>query len=386
EKDNEVLKELLFTYQLSYRNYIENLEKEYPEYYKLKYDSKIASIPELQAQISDNTAILSYFLGDEETFLFSITQDKVLVSRRPSSGKLERLLKGFSNAIRFKMETALTSTSADLRDLLIPSLPSKINQLVIIPDGPLGKLPFEALISKKENRFLLQNYRVSYDYSATLLLNRKKEDETESPQILLMAPVEFDNQDVNLGSLPGTREEIEEIALLFRGNNHKAALKIGPAASESNLKNIPPEPYQFLHLATHGVVNEFSPALSRIFLTGGEDEDGSLYTGEIYNLKIDADLVTLSACETGLGKESKGEGIVGLSRALQYAGANNIIVSLWQVGDQSTSDLMIEFYKYYLHNTHHGYNTALRQAKLSLLNSQSYQSPYYWAPFILVGR
>ena len=128
-----------------------------------------------------------------------------------------------------------------------------------------------------------------------------------------------------------------------------------------------------------------NPALSRIFLKPDEKEDGSLYTGEIYNLNINADLVTLSACETGLGKVAKGEGIVGLSRALQYAGANNIIVSLWQVADESTSQMMIEFYKYNLNNDHHGYNTALRHAKLSLLDSEKYARPYYWAPFILVG-
>ena len=143
--------------------------------------------------------------------------------------------------------------------------------------------------------------------------------------------------------------------------------------------------YKYLHFAAHGLVNESEPALSRIFLSPGQDEDGSLYAGEIYNLKINADLVTLSACETGLGKVTKGEGIVGLSRALQYAGARNIIVSLWQVADASTSKLMIEFYKYNLSNEHHGYNSALRQAKLMLLNSEEYNRPYYWAPFILVG-
>ncbi len=132
-------------------------------------------------------------------------------------------------------------------------------------------------------------------------------------------------------------------------------------------------------------MNESKPELSRIFLKPSEKEDGSLYAGEIYNLNINADLVTLSACETGLGKIAKGEGIVGLSRALQYAGANNLIVSLWQVADASTSQLMIKFYDLHLHNDYKGYNRALRSAKLSLLNSDEYKNPYFWAPFILVG-
>ena len=98
---------------------------------------------------------------------------------------------------------------------------------------------------------------------------------------------------------------------------------------------------------------------------------------DLINLNIDADLVTLSACETGLGKVAKGEGIVGLSRALQYAGANNIIVSLWQVADESTAQLMIEFYKYNLHNDHHGYNAALRRAKMTL-PAPTIGLPSYW--------
>ena len=160
---------------------------------------------------------------------------------------------------------------------------------------------------------------------------------------------------------------------------------VGKEASEALMKDPEISSYKYVHFATHGQVNESKPELSRIFLSPTDGEDGSLYTGEIYNLKINADLVTLSACETGLGKIAKGEGIVGLSRALQYAGANNLVVSLWQVADESTSQLMIKFYDQHLHNDYEGYNRALRAAKLSLLNSEEYQSPYYWAPFILVG-
>ena len=188
-----------------------------------------------------------------------------------------------------------------------------------------------------------------------------------------------------MNQLPDSETEINEIELLFLGNNCQPTIQLKEDASEANFKNENLSNYRFVHFATHGQVNESEPALSRIFLTPNEDQDGSLYTGEIYNLNINADLVTLSACETGLGKVAKGEGIVGLSRALQYAGANNIIVSLWQVADASTAQMMIEFYKYNLNNDHHGYNSALRQAKLQLLNSEQYSRPYFWAPFILVG-
>jgi CHAT domain-containing protein len=112
-----------------------------------------------------------------------------------------------------------------------------------------------------------------------------------------------------------------------------------------------------------------------------------LYSGEIYNLKLNADLVVLSACETGLGKIQQGEGIIGLTRALLYAGAKNIIVSLWEVADESTSDLMVNFYK----NTLAGkgqlsYSEALRNAKLKMIGEGKYAHPLYWSPFILIGK
>jgi CHAT domain-containing protein len=144
--------------------------------------------------------------------------------------------------------------------------------------------------------------------------------------------------------------------------------------------------YKYLHLATHGIVHESKPELSRIFLSPDATEDGSLYSGEIFGLSINADLVALSACETGLGKIEKGEGIIGLSRSLMYAGAKNMMVSLWQVSDASTSELMIEFYRQHLHHsTNMKFADDLRKAKLGLLKGDTYQDPYYWAPFVLIG-
>ena len=200
----------------------------------------------------------------------------------------------------------------------------------------------------------------------------------------MVETVNFEGNDIKLSNLPDSENEVKEIRYLFLANG-SADLKVGEKASESLLKSGELTGYKYLHFATHGVVNESKPELSRIFLAPSEGEDGSLYSGEIYNIKINADLVTLSACETGLGKIAKGEGIIGLSRALQYAGANNLIVSLWSVADESTAMLMVKLYEQQLHNNYKGYNRALRTAKLFLLNSDKYQSPYYWAPFILVG-
>jgi len=189
--------------------------------------------------------------------------------------------------------------------------------------------------------------------------------------------------------LPATETETESIFKLYNENKLKAKVLLHNDANEKAIKSDELEKYKVLHLATHGFVNSERPELSGLLLaqdtTGGED--GVLYSGEIYNLKLNANLVVLSACETGLGKIQKGEGIIGLTRALLYAGAKNIIVSLWQVADESTSNLMVDFYKNSLeYRGMHSYSGALRNAKLKMISEEKYAHPLFWAPFILIGK
>ena len=167
----------------------------------------------------------------------------------------------------------------------------------------------------------------------------------------------------------------------------RTSLFINTDANEILIKSGSLKNFKLIHFATHGIVDEKNAELSRIFLqTTSNTEDGNVFAGEIYNLSLQADLVTLSACQTGLGKISKGEGVIGLSRALVYAGAKNIIVSFWSVADESTSELMQDFYVNMLNTaTAHDYSENLRQAKIKLIKEGKYAAPYYWAPFILIG-
>lgn len=391
-EEEQSLKDVLFSYQNSYREFVVQLETDYPDYYNLKYSETVASVEDIQKKLNPQTALLSYFIGSEELFIFAITQKTIKAYRQPIEDDFERTVKGLRNAIKFDIKKSFFTSAQQLYSLLIPKLPSNIQELIFLPDGFLGTIPFESLVETESPTddyasasFLLKDYHISYDYSATLFAQRTLGAIVEKPEILLIAPVHFDSNDTKMNSLPGSEKEIKEIQYLFMGNNCESTLQVKSEANEERFKQEDLSQYTFLHFATHGLVNESEPALSRIFLTPNDAEDGSLYTGEIYNLKINADLVTLSACETGLGKVAKGEGIVGLSRALQYAGANNIMVSLWKVADASTSQMMIEFYTYHLSNPSYGYNSALRKAKLSLLASTEYARPYYWAPFVLVG-
>lgn len=395
DTNNEDLKQELFKYDQSYRSFIEQLESDFPAYFNLKYNQKFASVEELQKVVSENSAILSYFTGENNVYIFNITKNSFKVTTIPKIDDFFQTSKAFRNSIKYDVFNILEETSLKLYNQLIPKIGKNVNHLIILPDGVLGTLPFEAFTIDSEAEregyaqltYLIEKYAVSYDYAATLLLERLKNTEsTTSKGILLAAPVSFTENEIYMPELPDSKTEIDEIKYLFLSTEQKPVIAVGKDASESVIKQDDLFNYKYLHFATHGMVNESKPELSRVFLSPDDINDGSLYSGEIYNLKINADLVTLSACETGLGKLAKGEGIVGLSRSLMYAGARNLIVSLWQVADASTAQLMIDFYKQHLHHSDNNlFNDDLRKAKLSLLHSDNYSSPYYWAPFILVG-
>ena len=396
EEEQTDLKSKLFQYQGEYRSFIDQLEKDFPKYFDLKYNTKMATVGDLSNGLPSDHAILSYFEGESSIYTFLITSSGLQVYDNEKDEEYQKQSTAFRNAIKFNIQSAFEKAAKSLYQQLIPDIPNNIRQLIIIPDGILGTLPFEAFINPasegenyKDFSYLLTEYGVSYDYSATLFLERTRASSAISEDhrdILLMAPVEFDRS-TGMGSLAGTKEELQAIQYLYQGNGWNVESRLFANASEDFLKDANLSQFRYLHFATHGLVHESEPELSRIFLTPNNGEDGSLYSGEIYNLKINADLVTLSACETGLGKVAKGEGIVGLSRALLYAGARNLIVSLWPVADKSTSELMIEFYRQHLfseYSTH--FSGALRESKIAMMRSEDYQRPYFWAPFILVGK
>jgi CHAT domain-containing protein len=282
------------------------------------------------------------------------------------------------------------TSSIPLSQVLSPRLPPSINQIIIVPSGRLGTIPFEALpLNAKsmnnftEANFLMEKYALSYEFSTALMVQKdSKVSQRQDASIYLCAPVQFPGND-NLNGLPATETEVTTIASLFGNSSYVAKFH---EANETTIKATKLSEYDYLHFATHGIVDEMEPELSRIFLNSGIKDDGNLFAGEIYNLELKAQLAVLSACQTGLGKLSKGEGVIGLSRALTYAGAKNIIVSFWSVADESTAELMTAFYKNLIQAKDKNFSMALRQAKLQLINNQKFSAPYYWAPFVLIGR
>jgi CHAT domain-containing protein len=182
--------------------------------------------------------------------------------------------------------------------------------------------------------------------------------------------------------LPESEREIKAINALQQNSSEYL---IRREANKENLLQIIHKPYRFIHIAGHSFADLDNPKFSGIACwQGGEIKEDILFTSEIYNLKIQTDLVVLSSCESGLGSYDVSEGILGLNRAFLYAGANNVIFSLWKVYDKVSADLMINFYEKVMEEK--PYSTALREAKLALINNPQTAAPHLWSSFLLIGR
>ena len=286
-------------------------------------------------------------------------------------------------------------------------LPVPPRSLILSPDGILNFLAFDAFLvqAAPENwlfthlAYLNNSYALSYTHSATHWLEQQKGELSNPPNSWLGIAPNFEEEQLKNdiqpiaynrilsrdGSvqLPYAQKEIAQISKITGG---RGLLK--NQALESGFRQQAPN-YQVLHLATHGLIEDLRPMYSRLVFAPEQDStnDGFLHAYEIYNMQLPADLVVLSACNTGIGKMEKGEGIMSLSRAFFYAGVKSILMSLWSVSDESTAELMLEFYQEL--EKGEGKDRALRQAKMNYLQNQTVAikaHPYFWAGFVLKGN
>ncbi len=396
ESEEKSLRTTLFNLNRSYEDFTKQLETKYPEYFNLKFNAAAPSISELQNLIPEKTALISYFIDEKKAQLYTyiISKKGFSITEVNLPEAYDKYITGLRNGLYFMEVNAFVQASTQLYKLLIPRIPQNITDLVIIPTGRMGIIPFETLLTKEVKEatdfntlpYLLRRFSVRYEFSAGLVLQKKRDaSPSKISSVMVCAPVTFPAKD-KLNDLPGTESEVNAIASLFKEKNINSQVYLRAQASEAAIKSNSLKNYSLIHFATHGIVDENSPELSRIYLQNdSKTEDGNLFAGEIYNLEFNASLVSLSACQTGLGKISRGEGVIGLSRALVYAGAKNIIVSFWSVADESTAQLMTDFYRKMLENPTETYSQSLRKAKLNLLTVDKYKSPFYWAPFVLIG-
>ncbi|NOZ36319.1 MAG: CHAT domain-containing protein [Chlorobi bacterium] len=405
--DIERLNEKLSDLNNELRAFNNQMEKDYPKYFESKYKSKQFSIKDIQRNLDDESAVRSYFIGEDYILIFTITKNNLYIAFSEKPDNLYNQIKEFNVDITSGYASAFSKylkSAYDLYKLLFPDkISDKIKKITIIPDGVINLIPFEALITDEykgdindfaDYPFLINKFEINYFYSAGLYLKSfSAENQSNKTEGWLgIAPV-FGNTgsivigDVSVTPLPGSEREVNLIDSLFTEESIPAKEVLKNNATESFIKHTNLKKYKYIHIATHGIVNIAEPKLSAlIFYPEKGKNDGILYSGEIYNLELNADLVVLSACETGIGKISKSEGVIGLSRALLYAGAKNIIVSLWKVSDVSTTELMVDFYKNLIINKENK-TEALYQAKKKMIEKGgNYAHPFFWSPFVLIGN
>ncbi len=273
-------------------------------------------------------------------------------------------------------------------DLLIRPLKKSlegVNQLCILPDSYLNYIPFQALKNTETNHYLIEDFAIYYVYSLSLLSELRSNQTYGRDSILAFGNPNFGNSGIKkmnqvFVALPKSEQEVISIGKIY---GDKSQILLFNEASETNFKKRAKD-YGVLHLATHGIFDEIDPMSSSVLLSADRKEDGFLSAGEIIKMKMNADLVVLSACETAKGKFSEGQEMLGLSRAFFGASVPTIIGSLWQVDDQSTKILMETFHNN-SNNKIVNYAKALQAAQINLLRNTKYSDPYFWAPFVLVG-
>jgi CHAT domain-containing protein/Tfp pilus assembly protein PilF len=390
-----------------------------PKYANLM-QPKTLNLTEIQNKIlDDNTLILEYALGAEKSYLWVISKQNVSSYELPKQEEIETAASRFRAQLTSPLvaEKDIINASTALSQMILAPVADKIGnkKLLIVGDGALQYIPFSALNlpQKPEQPLLVSNEIVNLPSISTLAILREQNQGKKAALKTLAViadpvftgnderlkskinrqksmPIELaraaNDTDIDFNRLPGTRKEATEILALVPEDQRKQSFDF--AANINNAKSPELGEYKILHFATHGILNSQHPDLSGLVLSLVDENDqpqnGFLRLHDIYNMNLSAELVVLSACKTGLGKEIRGEGLIGLTRGFMYAGSSKVVVSLWSVDDVATAELMIKFYQKMLQQ---GLKpaAALRSAQLELWQNKQWKAPYYWGAFILQG-
>ena len=418
EEEKKQLQAELIEANRALAQFEQNLEKNYPKYYQLQHQNHRITLEEIQAELAPHTALLEYAIGDSVIHIFYVDQQQVqwlqsYVDNKLLEKRIKSLRKALTNYALLvdnekKAYRAYTQYAHWFyQQLLAPVLTHKkdLQNLVIVTDGKLGHLPFETflleeapqeLTSYEQLPYVLKDYNISYSYSAALWKeNNHTLAAANNGQMMgvaanysLLDSSILDNRIPTLRNyrkaltpLPNARAEVEALATNFEG-----FFAFDEQASEKLVKEKAPD-YAILHFATHGILHPESPVLSSLALTetGDSTENNFWQAYEISKMKLKADLVVLSACETGYGKFEQGNGMASLARSFMYAGAPSLVVSLWQVNDYATSTIMQNFYQHLTAGM--AKDAALRQAKLDYIAAATGNAahPALWSPFIQMG-
>lgn len=413
---------LLFEEENSYNQLIAEIENNYPNYYQLKYQQNQIQLKDVQNYIDKDAMTLEYFIGDSSVYVLSIQKDKSKLYKTQKPKNWEELINNFRQSVtdmdliqnsEQEAYNLFTKSAFELYTILLQKplndIEPNIKYLKIIPDAELNYTPFDILLTKAPKpgqinyanlAYLLKEKTISYAYSVALLLENNQA-QIQYPKIDSLdlyagfAPVyttgkmvynkTSQQNDITLRSeniidLPNARKSVQKIAGLLSGQSF-----LGAEASKQKFISKASK-FKILHLAMHGFLNDENPLYSNLLFTQTADStDNLLHAADLYNLELNADLVVLSACNTGAGKLQKGEGVMSLSRAFTYAGSNSLVMSLWEIPDKATSTIMQNFFL----NLKNGNkkDIALQTAKLDFMhNYPERANPLFWAGFVSSGN
>ncbi len=375
-------------------------------------------LEKVQDQLLDEkTAILEYFLGDDQSLLFVITKNDFTLLTLPPKEEIRKSLAAYLILLSkpprgdWDWHKAASRLSKDLVGPALQSLPGPVEHVIVVPDDILCHLPFETLTfasddGPSQDKLLIAKYAISYAPScSSLLLLKEKKPTRAFPKSLLafgnpvypskiskektritvaeIAQEMVEEQGYDLYPLEDSKKEVKLVSHHFP--EEKRDIYLGKNATEEKLKQSPLEDYQVIHFACHGLLDEKVPFRSGLFLSLQEsrNEDGFLQASEIAGLKLAADLVVLSACRTSRGYLEKGEGVMGLTRTFFFSGASSVVSTLWKISDRAAVEFMKHFYDYLAQGKDKA--QALRLTKLRLLESR-YSHPFFWSAFVLHGE
>lgn len=378
---------------------------------------------DVQALLDPKTLLLEYSLGEERSYLWAVEAGSIAAFELPARAGIEaaaRRVYAWMHTLDPGAAKQGQAEAAALSRLLLGPVANRLNgrRLVIVADGALHYLPFAALPMPAAlpgtGDLLIDRQEIVTLPSASVLAAQRRDlggRPRAAKTVAVLADPVFDAADTRISKsrtasaapgpvkrggdpagfpalqrLPSTRLEAERISALVPAG--EALVELDFAADREAVLDGRLAPYRLVHFATHGLIDARTPELSGLMLSrvgeDGKPKEGFLSLADIYNLQLGADLVVLSGCETALGQEVRGEGLMGLTRGFLYAGAARVVASLWRVQDRATAELMSRFYRALLLEGKPP-ATALREAQLAIRSDRRWRAPYYWAAFILQG-
>jgi CHAT domain-containing protein/tetratricopeptide (TPR) repeat protein len=400
-----------------------------------------ATLKDSQQQLDDDTLLLEYALGNKRSYAWVVSQNSIKSFELAPREQIEKVVWQLRETLtedrkdknenplqaQSRMQQQYSNASSELSKLIIAPVASVLSakRLVIIPDGALQLIPFASLPVAGPESSLITDHEIIYFPSASILTLQRRELANRKPAahaVAVLANPVFQPDDERVTEARKKKSEqdalaqstnqrrdiksalrdvgVDQLTRLPYSNQEAAAImnvapkgevlsKLGFEATRAAALSPELSKYKIIHFATHGILDLQHPELSAIVLSlvdkNGAPQDGYLFLHDIYNLNLPAELVVLSACQTGIGKQVKGEGLIALTRGFMYAGAARLVASLWKVDDAATAALMKEFYKEMFVNSKKP-AAALQAAQIYMRGTRRWNSPVYWAGFFIQGE